>query len=134
MSSYLHNTIKNTTCYIFYWYIPIILKGLYFLVILSYGWGEKGEEGSSEDPGNIFYRGPRPFSEPETAAVQVSGYFFEFCSIYIFFNFNNFAWNNEEEMKETDKMYNYESLYVNIIINIIKQCWQLFSKTTTILV
>ncbi|XP_045451565.1 carboxypeptidase B-like [Melitaea cinxia] len=36
----------------------------------SYGWGEKGEEGSSEDPCNIFYRGPKPFSEPETAAVK----------------------------------------------------------------
>ncbi|OWR51415.1 molting carboxypeptidase A [Danaus plexippus plexippus] len=36
----------------------------------SYGWGEKGEEGSSEDPGNIFYRGPKPFSEPETAALK----------------------------------------------------------------
>ncbi|XP_062530636.1 uncharacterized protein LOC101735349 [Bombyx mori] len=36
----------------------------------SYGWGEKGEEGSSEDPGNIFYRGPKPFSEPETAALR----------------------------------------------------------------
>ncbi|XP_031764689.2 uncharacterized protein LOC113518740 [Galleria mellonella] len=36
----------------------------------SYGWGEKGEEGSSEDPGNIFFRGPKPFSEPETAAVR----------------------------------------------------------------
>ncbi|XP_053611116.1 uncharacterized protein LOC128675620 [Plodia interpunctella] len=36
----------------------------------SYGWGEKGEEGSSEDPGNIFFRGPEPFSEPETVAVR----------------------------------------------------------------
>nr|XP_013189735.1 unnamed protein product [Amyelois transitella] len=36
----------------------------------SYGWGEKGEEGSSEDPGNIFFRGPEPFSEPETRAVR----------------------------------------------------------------
>ncbi|XP_072944773.1 carboxypeptidase A1-like [Epargyreus clarus] len=36
----------------------------------SYGWGEKGEEGSSDDPGNIFYRGPKAFSEPETAAVK----------------------------------------------------------------
>ncbi|XP_063365813.1 carboxypeptidase B-like [Cydia amplana] len=36
----------------------------------SYGWGEAGEDGSSEDPGSIFYRGPKPFSEPETAAVQ----------------------------------------------------------------
>ncbi|CAH1639214.1 unnamed protein product [Spodoptera littoralis] len=36
----------------------------------SYGFGEKGEEGSSEDPGNVFYRGPKAFSEPETAAVR----------------------------------------------------------------
>ncbi|KAJ8712399.1 hypothetical protein PYW07_005241 [Mythimna separata] len=36
----------------------------------SYGFGEKGEEGSSEDPGSLFYRGPKPFSEPETAAVK----------------------------------------------------------------
>ncbi|XP_045500690.1 carboxypeptidase B-like isoform X1 [Colias croceus] len=36
----------------------------------SYGWGEKGEEGSSDDPGNIFFRGPKAFSEPETAAVK----------------------------------------------------------------
>lgn len=38
----------------------------------SCGWGERGEEGSSEDPGNIFYRGPEPFSEPETNAIKVS--------------------------------------------------------------
>lgn len=37
----------------------------------SYGFGEKGEEGSSEDPGNIFFRGPKPFSELETTAVKV---------------------------------------------------------------
>ncbi|KAI8439559.1 hypothetical protein MSG28_013299 [Choristoneura fumiferana] len=36
----------------------------------SFGWGEKGEEGSSEDPGNIFYRGPKPFSECESIAVK----------------------------------------------------------------
>ncbi|XP_059052557.1 carboxypeptidase A2-like [Achroia grisella] len=36
----------------------------------SYGWGEKDEEGSSEDPGNIFFRGSKPFSEPETDAVR----------------------------------------------------------------
>ncbi|CAK1587071.1 unnamed protein product [Parnassius mnemosyne] len=36
----------------------------------SCGWGERGEEGSSEDPGNIFYRGPEPFSEPETCAIR----------------------------------------------------------------
>ncbi|CAB3234166.1 unnamed protein product [Arctia plantaginis] len=36
----------------------------------SCGWGEKGEEGSSEDPGSIFYRGPNPFSECETIAIK----------------------------------------------------------------
>ncbi|XP_045488617.1 carboxypeptidase A4-like [Pieris rapae] len=36
----------------------------------SYGWGEKGEEGSSDDPGNIFFRGSKAFSEPETSAVK----------------------------------------------------------------
>ncbi|KPJ18702.1 Carboxypeptidase A1 [Papilio machaon] len=36
----------------------------------SYGWGERDEEGSSDDPANIFYRGPEPFSEPETAAIR----------------------------------------------------------------
>ncbi|XP_068617828.1 carboxypeptidase B-like [Battus philenor] len=38
----------------------------------SYGWGERNEEGSSEDPGNIFYRGPEPFSEPETTAIRAT--------------------------------------------------------------
>ncbi|XP_028172456.1 carboxypeptidase B-like isoform X2 [Ostrinia furnacalis] len=37
----------------------------------SYGWGNNGDEGSSEDPNNVFYRGPAPFSEPETAAVRL---------------------------------------------------------------
>ncbi|XP_050682299.1 carboxypeptidase B-like isoform X2 [Leptidea sinapis] len=36
----------------------------------SYGWGEKGEEGSSDDPGSIFFRGPKAFSEPETLALK----------------------------------------------------------------
>ncbi|XP_041982515.1 uncharacterized protein LOC121735680 [Aricia agestis] len=36
----------------------------------GHGWGEKGEDGSSDDPGSIFYRGPEPFSEPETRAVR----------------------------------------------------------------
>ncbi|XP_013148138.1 PREDICTED: carboxypeptidase B-like [Papilio polytes] len=36
----------------------------------SYGWGERDEEGSSDDPANIFYRGPEPFSEPETSAIR----------------------------------------------------------------
>ncbi|XP_048481564.1 uncharacterized protein LOC105380091 [Plutella xylostella] len=36
----------------------------------SKGWGEKDEEGSSTDPGNIFFRGPAPFSESESAAIR----------------------------------------------------------------
>ncbi|KAH9630248.1 hypothetical protein HF086_012433 [Spodoptera exigua] len=28
-------------------------------------------QGSSDDPGNVFYRGPKAFSEPETAAVKI---------------------------------------------------------------
>ncbi|XP_073962123.1 carboxypeptidase B-like [Choristoneura fumiferana] len=33
----------------------------------SYGWGLKG---SSDEPSNAFYRGPEPFSEPESSAVR----------------------------------------------------------------
>ncbi|OWR51416.1 molting carboxypeptidase A [Danaus plexippus plexippus] len=33
----------------------------------SYGWGGKG---SSETPTSVFYRGPEPFSEPESCAVR----------------------------------------------------------------
>lgn len=40
----------------------------------SFGWGHNGEEGSSDEPNNVFFRGPAPFSEPETAAVRVSSY------------------------------------------------------------
>ncbi|CAH2093039.1 unnamed protein product [Euphydryas editha] len=36
----------------------------------SFGWGINGEEGSSEIPNNVFYRGPAPFSEPESTAVR----------------------------------------------------------------
>lgn len=35
----------------------------------SFGWGEKG---SSDIPTDAFYRGPEPFSEPESSAVRVS--------------------------------------------------------------
>ncbi|KAM3965856.1 carboxypeptidase B [Aphomia sociella] len=36
----------------------------------SYGWGNNDDEGSSDEPNNVFYRGPAPFSEPETVAVR----------------------------------------------------------------
>ncbi|XP_045774588.1 carboxypeptidase B-like isoform X1 [Maniola jurtina] len=36
----------------------------------SYRWGNNDEEGSSDSPNHVFYRGPAPFSEPETCAVR----------------------------------------------------------------
>ncbi|KAM3965857.1 carboxypeptidase B [Aphomia sociella] len=33
-------------------------------------WGRNGGETSSNDPNNLNYRGPQPFSEPETAAIK----------------------------------------------------------------
>lgn len=37
-------------------------------IIFSLGWGGKG---SSDQPNNAFYRGPHPFSEPESSAMRV---------------------------------------------------------------
>lgn len=34
----------------------------------SFGWGGKG---SSDEPRNSFFRGPEPFSEPESSAMRV---------------------------------------------------------------
>lgn len=70
----------------------------------SYGWGEKGEEGSSEDPGNIFYRGPKPFSEPETAALKVcfndviSMSFAKSCA-HFFYYFSASYWMNQQNSR-----------------------------------
>lgn len=45
-------------------------------IVSSYGWGNNGDEGSSGQPTNLCYRGPAPFSEPETAAVRVKSLLF----------------------------------------------------------
>ncbi|PZC76035.1 hypothetical protein B5X24_HaOG205237 [Helicoverpa armigera] len=56
----------------------------------SYGFGEKGEEGSSDDPGNVFYRGPSAFSEPETAAVR-RAILDAPCSFKVFLSFHSYG-------------------------------------------
>ncbi|KAI5642069.1 zinc carboxypeptidase domain-containing protein [Phthorimaea operculella] len=56
----------------------------------SYGWGVNGEEGSSQDPGNLFYRGPEPFSEPETQAVRNAIYAAE-VPFKVFLSFHSYG-------------------------------------------
>ncbi|XP_075980283.1 carboxypeptidase B-like [Anticarsia gemmatalis] len=68
----------------------------------SYGWGNNGEEGSSEEPNNIFYRGPTPFSEPETAAVRdtilgSSTPFEVYLSFHSYFEMIIFPWGCRKE-------------------------------------
>lgn len=46
------------------------IKLIKTMIFFSYGWGK--DEGSSDEPGNVFFRGARPFSEPETQAIRVS--------------------------------------------------------------
>ncbi|XP_038222632.1 carboxypeptidase B-like [Zerene cesonia] len=63
----------------------------------SYGWGNNGDQGSSGDPSNVFYRGPAPFSEPETAAVRdtilgASSPFKVFLSFHSYFELIIFPW------------------------------------------
>ncbi|KAG6445097.1 hypothetical protein O3G_MSEX003748 [Manduca sexta] len=68
----------------------------------SYGWGNNGEEGSSEEPSNVFYRGPAPFSEPETAAVRdaILGSttpFKAFLSFHSYFETIIFPWGYKKD-------------------------------------
>ncbi|XP_028172455.1 carboxypeptidase B-like isoform X1 [Ostrinia furnacalis] len=68
----------------------------------SYGWGNNGDEGSSEDPNNVFYRGPAPFSEPETAAVRdtILGSttpFKVFLSFHSYFELIIFPWGFKKD-------------------------------------
>ncbi|XP_061718958.1 carboxypeptidase B-like isoform X2 [Cydia pomonella] len=66
----------------------------------SYGWGHNGEEGSSEAPENIFYRGPAPFSEPETAADYILGSpnrFEVFLSFHSYFEMIIFPWGFKKD-------------------------------------
>ncbi|KAJ0174573.1 hypothetical protein K1T71_009681 [Dendrolimus kikuchii] len=68
----------------------------------SYGWGKNGEEGSSDEPGHVFYRGPSPFSEPETVAVRdtILGSttpFTVFLSFHSYYELIIFPWGHKEE-------------------------------------
>ncbi|XP_022823025.1 carboxypeptidase B-like isoform X2 [Spodoptera litura] len=69
----------------------------------SYGWGQiNGEEGSSDEPSHIFYRGPAPFSEPETVAVRdtILGSitpFKVFISFHSYFELIIFPWGNRQD-------------------------------------
>nr|USU81837.1 M14 metal carboxypeptidase 6 [Antheraea pernyi] len=68
----------------------------------SYGWGNNGEEGSSEDPNNVVYRGPAPFSEPETVAVRdtILGSttpFRAFLSFHSYYELIIFPWGHKKD-------------------------------------
>ncbi|KAF9418889.1 hypothetical protein HW555_004409 [Spodoptera exigua] len=69
----------------------------------SYAWGQSnGEEGSSDEPSHVFYRGPAPFSEPETVAVRdtILGSvtpFKVFISFHSYFELIIFPWGNRQD-------------------------------------
>ncbi|CAH0588965.1 unnamed protein product [Chrysodeixis includens] len=71
----------------------------------SYAWGQSNGEqsnGSSDDPSHVFYRGPAPFSEPETVAVRDtilgSGTPFKvFLSFHSYFELIIFPWGNRKD-------------------------------------
>ncbi|KAH9630256.1 hypothetical protein HF086_012441 [Spodoptera exigua] len=61
-----------------------------------------GEEGSSDEPSHVFYRGPAPFSEPETVAVRdtILGSvtpFKVFISFHSYFELIIFPWGNRQD-------------------------------------
>ncbi|XP_032519329.1 carboxypeptidase B-like isoform X2 [Danaus plexippus] len=63
----------------------------------SCGWGNNGEEGSSDNPNSVFYRGPEPFSEPESSAVRdtilsSATAFKVFLSFHSYFELIIFPW------------------------------------------
>ncbi|XP_011547823.3 carboxypeptidase B isoform X1 [Plutella xylostella] len=68
----------------------------------SYGWGNNGDEGSSDDPSSNFYRGPEPFSEPESASVRDAilgshSTFKVFLSFHSYFECIIFPWGYKVE-------------------------------------
>ncbi|XP_026744202.1 carboxypeptidase B-like isoform X2 [Trichoplusia ni] len=69
----------------------------------SYAWGQSnGEQGSSDEPTHVFYRGPAPFSEPETVAVRdtILGSvtpFKVFLSFHSYFELIIFPWGNRKD-------------------------------------
>ncbi|KAJ8712401.1 hypothetical protein PYW07_005243 [Mythimna separata] len=67
----------------------------------SYAWGQ-GDEGSSDEPKHVFYRGPAPFSEPESIAVRdaILGSmvpFKVFLSFHSYYELIIFPWGNKTE-------------------------------------
>ncbi|KPI99904.1 Carboxypeptidase B [Papilio xuthus] len=68
----------------------------------SCGWGVDGDQGSSASPHSVFYRGPAPFSEPETVAVRdtIMGSrtpFKVFLSFHSYFELIIFPWGHKAE-------------------------------------
>ncbi|XP_021207336.1 carboxypeptidase B isoform X1 [Bombyx mori] len=68
----------------------------------SCGWGNNGDEGSSEEPSSVFYRGPMPFSEPEAIAVRdtILGstvIFKAFLSFHSYYELIIFPWGYKRE-------------------------------------
>ncbi|CAG4956802.1 unnamed protein product [Parnassius apollo] len=66
------------------------------------GWGSNGDQGSSDEPNNVFYRGPIPFSEPETVAVRdtimsSSTPFKVFLSFHSYFELIIFPWGHKTD-------------------------------------
>ncbi|CAK1587074.1 unnamed protein product [Parnassius mnemosyne] len=68
----------------------------------SCGWGSNGDQGSSDEPNNVFYRGPAPFSEPETVAVRDTIMssrtpFKVFLSFHSYFELIIFPWGHKTD-------------------------------------
>ncbi|KAJ2945707.1 hypothetical protein O0L34_g549 [Tuta absoluta] len=66
----------------------------------SYGWGN--DDGSSKDPNHVFYRGPAPFSEPESMAVRdtilcSNQKFKVFLSYHSYYELIIFPWGMETD-------------------------------------
>ncbi|XP_026321656.1 uncharacterized protein LOC113231549 [Hyposmocoma kahamanoa] len=67
----------------------------------SYGWGK--DEGSSDEPSNVFFRGSKPFSEPETLAIKnaimtAANTFKVFLSFHSYGEVILFPWGHTDEV------------------------------------
>ncbi|XP_068618070.1 carboxypeptidase B-like [Battus philenor] len=68
----------------------------------SCGWGKDGDQGSSAEPNNVFYRGPAPFSEPEAVAIRDAimnsrTAFKVFLSFHSYFELIIFPWGHIDD-------------------------------------
>ncbi|XP_052743547.1 carboxypeptidase B-like [Bicyclus anynana] len=68
----------------------------------SYGWGNNGDEGSSDLPNHVFYKGPAPFSEPESCAVRDTilssqTMFKVYLSFHSYYELILFPWGHKAE-------------------------------------